>query len=80
MLAKHYPGLFATIRTFAGKANDFAGKVHELSSFLTDVLGLEKVVGTFERRVTFHDSCSGLRELGVAAQPRKLLASVAGWS
>ena len=27
---------------------------------------------------TYHDSCSGLRELGVKAQPRKLLASVEG--
>jgi L-lactate dehydrogenase complex protein LldE len=78
MLAKHYPGLFSTDPNLAGKANDFAAKVHELSSFLTDVLGVEKVNASFERRVTFHDSCSGLRELGVAAQPRKLLASVSG--
>jgi len=28
--------------------------------------------------VTYHDSCSGLRELGVKAQPRKLLATVEG--
>lgn len=78
MLAKHYPGLFADDPNLAARANQFAGKVHELASFLTDVLGIEEVAARFDRRVTFHDSCSGLRELGVAAQPRKLLASVDG--
>lgn len=78
MLAKHYPGLFADDPNLAGRANQFADKVHELASFLTDVLGIEEVAARFDRRVTFHDSCSGLRELGVAAQPRKLLASVDG--
>lgn len=78
MLAKHYPGLFADDPNLAGRANQFAGKVYELASFLIDVLGIETVAARFDRRVTYHDSCSGLRELGVAAQPRKLLASVSG--
>src|SRR6185437_11017314 len=29
-------------------------------------------------RATYHDSCAGLRELGVRGQPRRLLASVRG--
>lgn len=78
MLAKHYPGLFADDPNLALRANAFAGKVYELASFLTDVLGIEKVSAAFAGRVTFHDSCSGLRELGIQAQPRKLLASVEG--
>lgn len=78
MLAKHYPALFADDPNLAGRANDFAGKVHELASFLIDILGIETVAVTFDRRVTFHDSCSGLRELGIATQPRKLLESVQG--
>jgi L-lactate dehydrogenase complex protein LldE len=28
--------------------------------------------------VTYHDSCSGLRELGIKAEPRALLSTVAG--
>ena len=32
----------------------------------------------FDGAVTYHDACSGLRELGVKVQPRKLLASVQG--
>ena len=78
MLAKHYPALFADDPNLAPRANQFAGKVYELASFLADVLGIKTVAATFARRVTFHNSCSGLRELGIAAQPRKLLQSIAG--
>lgn len=78
MLAKHYPGLLAEDPIFAGKAKAFAAKVYELSQFLTDVMKVEAVDARFARRVTYHDACSGLRELGVAAAPRKLLKSVGG--
>jgi L-lactate dehydrogenase complex protein LldE len=78
MLAKHYPALFADDPNLAGKANAFAAKVHELASFLTDVMDVTTVDAEFTAQVTYHDSCSGLRELGIAAQPRKLLASVRG--
>ena len=57
-----------------------AAKSHELISFLVDVLGVESVDARYDGRVTYHDSCSGLRELGIKAQPRQLLASVEGLS
>jgi L-lactate dehydrogenase complex protein LldE len=47
-------------------------------SFLTDVRGVEKVSARHAGSVTYHDSCSGLRELGIKAQPRRLLGSVEG--
>jgi L-lactate dehydrogenase complex protein LldE len=78
MLAKHYPELFADDPNRSAKANAFAEKTHELVSFLTDVLGLAAVAARFPGTVTYHDSCSGLRELGISAQPRRLLASVTG--
>jgi L-lactate dehydrogenase complex protein LldE len=78
MLSKHYPSLLAEDPNLAGKANAFAAKVHELASFLTDVMHVSSVDAEFAGQATYHDSCSGLRELGVAAQPRKLLASVRG--
>ena len=56
----------------------FAAKCHELVSFLVDVRGVTHVDAHFNKSVTYHDSCSGLRELNVSTQPRKLLASVAG--
>ena len=80
MLAKHYPELFAGDPNMAQRAVAFAAKCHELVSFLTDVRGVSSVVASFPHVVTYHDSCSGLRELGVQGQPRKLLASVAGLS
>ncbi|MCB1384487.1 MAG: (Fe-S)-binding protein [Nitratireductor sp.] len=78
MLSKHYPELFAGDAQWEARAVAFAGKVHELVSFLTDVMGLERVAARLDARVTYHDSCSGLRELGIAEQPRKLLATVEG--
>ena len=52
--------------------------MHELVSFLVDVRGVTAVDAKFEARATYHDSCSGLRELGVREQPRKLLRTVKG--
>ncbi len=78
MLAKHYPGLFAGDPVSAAKAKAFAGKVYELAQFLTDVMKVEKVKARLARRATYHDACSGLRELGIAKAPRKLLNGVEG--
>jgi len=78
MLARHYPELFAGEPDLSVKANAFAAKCFELVSFLVDVRGVTSVPARFEGEVAYHDSCSGLRELGVHAQPRKLLASVEG--
>jgi L-lactate dehydrogenase complex protein LldE len=78
MLAKHYPELFADEPDMTMKAAAFAEKCRELISFLVDTLGVKSVDARYEGVATYHDSCSGLRELGVSAQPRKLLASVEG--
>ena len=56
----------------------FAAKVHELISFLVDVRGVKAVDVELKARATYHDSCSGLRELGIREQPRRLLRSVKG--
>jgi L-lactate dehydrogenase complex protein LldE len=78
MLKLHYPKLLAEDPEWSGKAKEFAERVHELISFLVDVRGMTRVDSRFEGRVTYHDSCSGLRELGVRDQPRKLLGTVEG--
>jgi len=78
MLREHYPGLFADRPDMARRAEALAARSYELVSFLTDVLGVEAVTARYPGRVTYHDSCSGLRELGVKAQPRRLLATVQG--
>ncbi len=78
MMARHFPELFEDDPGLSARARAFAGKTHELVSFLVDVLGVERVSAAFPGKVAYHDSCSGLRELGIASQPRKLLASVEG--
>lgn len=78
MLSHHYPGLFDDDPALRTRASDLAGRTYELMSFLVDVLGVDKVVARYDGSVTYHDSCSGLRELGVKDQPRRLLGSVQG--
>jgi L-lactate dehydrogenase complex protein LldE len=50
-----------------------AAKWYELSDFLIEVLHVEAVPGRLAAEVTYHDSCSGLRELGLKRGPRALL-------
>jgi len=77
MMARHYPELFKDDPQWQVRAQGFADKCHELVSFLTDVMGVSALRARhLGGSVTYHDSCSGLRELGVKAQPRALLAAV----
>lgn len=78
MLKKHYPGLFKGDAAWEARAEAFSAKVHELVSFLVDVRGVSTVQVERAGSVTYHDSCSGLRELGIREQPRALLGSVKG--
>jgi L-lactate dehydrogenase complex protein LldE len=78
MIRRHYPELFADDPAVSPRAQQLATRSWELVSFLVDVCGLQAVRARWERRVTYHDACSGLRELGVKDQPRRLLASVDG--
>jgi L-lactate dehydrogenase complex protein LldE len=78
MVKAHYPEMFADEPDMRVRAEELAARTYELVSFLVDVRDMTDVAARWERRVTYHDGCSGLRELGVKAQPRLLLASVAG--
>lgn len=73
-----YPDLFADMADWRARAEAMAAKSFELLSFLTDVMGVTEVDARYEGSVTYHDSCSGLRSLGVKGQPRQLLGSVQG--
>ncbi len=78
MLKHHLPTLFADDPNLLARAEALAGRTFELVSFLHDVMGVTAVPTRYPARVTYHDSCAGLRELGIKQQPRDLLASVAG--
>jgi L-lactate dehydrogenase complex protein LldE len=78
MIRRHYPGLFAGEPYWRERAEALAGRTHELVSFLVDVMGVTRAEAAFPGSVTYHDGCSGLREMGVRDQPRALLAGVEG--
>ncbi len=78
MLKAHYPELFHGDPNWLPKAESLADRTFELTSFLVDVLGVGTIAARLDGSATYHDSCAGLRELGVKEQPRKLLAGVAG--
>ena len=78
MLRAHMPHLFDDDPNTRARADALAGRTYELVSFLTDVMGVTTLDATCAATATYHDSCAGLRELGIKAQPRALLASVAG--
>lgn len=77
-VVKDYPFMLADDPDWSARAEALSARTHEITSFLTDVMGVTAVEATCEATVTYHDSCSGLRSLGVKDQPRALLASVAG--
>lgn len=77
MLKHHYPELFESDPAWLAKANNLADRTYELTTFLTDVLQARLTNEPFDASVTYLDSCSGLRELGIKVQPRALLENVA---
>ena len=72
-IVKHYPTLFAEDDPWRARAERLAAKTFEITAFLVDVLGVTTTGARFAGTVTYHDSCSGLRDLGIQAQPRQLL-------
>ena len=78
MIRAHYPDLFAGQPAELERVNRLCAKTYELTDFLQNVAKLGRIDARFDGTVTYHDSCSGLREMGVKAQPRALLAKVAG--
>ncbi len=74
MVLRHYPELLADDPDLRRRIDGLISRTWELTQFLHEVLKLTSLPGRFEGTVTYHDCCSGLRELGVQAQPRALMA------
>jgi L-lactate dehydrogenase complex protein LldE len=74
----HFVELFKDDPDLKARAEDLAARTYELTDFLVSVLKIERLDSNFAGRITYHDSCCGLRELGVQAQPRRLLALLPG--
>lgn len=78
MIKGDYLVLFADDPDLKARFEALAAKTHELTDFLVNVAKIESFESGFSGSVTYHDSCSGLRYLGVKEQPRRLLAQVPG--
>lgn len=74
----HYHKLFKENPEWLDKHSAIKNNVYELSDFLVNVLKIENLGARFPHKVTFHDSCSALREYGIRNEPRQLLANVEG--
>lgn len=77
-MIRDYPRLFTDEPENLAIAQDLARRTFELTSFLVDVMDFSAVQARFEGCATYHDSCSGLRQMGIHAQPRRLLSQVRG--
>ncbi len=77
-LRRHYPELLANDPAWANRARALSERTHELTSFLADVMQFTEINTVYDGKVAYHDSCSGLRELGIREQPRRLLGLIDG--
>jgi L-lactate dehydrogenase complex protein LldE len=78
MIRVHFPALFQDDPGTLERVNRLCSRTHELTDFLANVVKLARVPGLLAATITYHDSCSGLRELGIKTQPRALLARIPG--
>jgi L-lactate dehydrogenase complex protein LldE len=74
----HFPELFRDHPDLRLRAERLAARMYELTDFLANVLKVTQFPSQFAGHITYHDSCCGLRELGVKQQPRTLLATLPG--
>ena len=78
MIRTHYPDLFRDSPVELDRIRRLSARTYELTDFLLNIAKLARVPGTLRGSVTYHDSCAGLREMGVKEQPRALLAKIQG--
>lgn len=83
MIVAHYAELFSDHPDLKFKMNALASKTRELSDFLVNIIGLDQLQlprahKHLPETITYHDSCSGLRELGIKQQPRALIERLGG--
>jgi L-lactate dehydrogenase complex protein LldE len=73
----YYPKLFDN-SSYHNEVKDLQKRAFEFSEFMVNVLKIENVGASLHTTATYHDSCAGLRECRIKAEPRTLLSNVAG--
>ncbi|MCE2680853.1 MAG: (Fe-S)-binding protein [Burkholderiales bacterium] len=79
MVVKHYADVAKQDTDLSARVALLSTKVYELTDFLYTVLKVQPgqfsgFSGGDSQSFTYHDCCSGLRELGIATQPRSLIS------
>ncbi len=77
MIRVHYPDVLRDDPALLARITALGQRTYELTDFLTHIAMPENIPGKFKGTLTYHDSCSGLRELNIYNQPRVLLANMA---
>jgi L-lactate dehydrogenase complex protein LldE len=77
-MVHHFPELFVDEPQWLERASAVGSRAYEFSSFLIRVLNVEDVGATWNGRLTWHDACHGLRDLGIKSEPRRLIRNVRG--
>ncbi|MBU2547653.1 MAG: (Fe-S)-binding protein [Proteobacteria bacterium] len=78
MVRRRYPVLLEAHPAWRRRADALAGRVHELSEYIVDVLGRDDVGASFAGKAAYHESCQLSRGLGVIEQPKRLIRASAG--
>ena len=77
-IKNYYKKLFEEDQKQLEKVNEITPRIFEFSDFLVNQIKKTEFGAVFPHKVTFHDSCAGLREYGIKTEPRKLLENVKG--
>ena len=77
-IRNYYSKIFEDDKTNLEKSNQLSIKIFELTDYLVNRLMITDLKAEFNHKVTFHDSCAGLREYGIKKEPRLLLGKVKG--
>jgi len=78
MIRNFYPQLLADDERFNQTVKSFGARTYEFTEFIDRVIGVNKFHGKLNASISFHDSCHGLRELGVKDGPRKIFKQIEG--
>lgn len=77
-IRNYYHKLFEDDKDLLERTHEIRKRVFEFTDFLVNHLKITELGAKFNHKVTFHDSCAGLREYGIKEEPRKLLEAVKG--
>jgi L-lactate dehydrogenase complex protein LldE len=77
-IKNYYRKIFENDKTNLNLSEQLLPRIFEFSDFMVNQLHFTDFKAEFNHKVTFHDSCAGLREYGIKNEPRELLKNVKG--